>query len=827
MPDKKAKTPSSLRSKVHPNSADVVIVGGGVVGCSIAYHLTKLGITDVVLLERKQLTSGTTWHAAGLVGQLRGSQNMTRLAKYTAELYQELEAETGQATGFKQNGSISIATTPGRLEELRRMCSMAQVFELEASEISVSEVKSRYPLLNVDDVLGAISIPSDGQINPVDVTQALAKGARAGGAKIVEQTKVERVLVEQGQVCGVATEHGEIKAPIVVIAAGMWSREFAEPLGVRVPLHACEHFYIVTEPIAELTRELPVLRDYDAYSYYKEDAGKILLGAFEPKAKPWGMGGIPESFCFDELAEDYPHFEPVLEMAMHRLPILQDTGIQMFFCGPESFTPDVRYHIGESPEIKNCFVAAGLNSIGIQSAGGIGKVLASWIKDGYAPMDLWEVDVRRNLPFQTNKRYLHDRVTESLGLLYAMHWPFRQNESARDVRKSPFYDRLVAKGACHGSAFGWERPNWYAINGQVPCYEYTYGKPNWFDAQAHEHYAVRNNVALFDQTSFAKFLVQGTDALKVLDRLSANKVDVANGRVVYTSWLNERGGIEADLTITRISDNEFLVVTSGETEVRDFAWLTRHIPADAHAFATNVTSGLAVLSVMGPRSRELLQSISPSDFSTDGFRYGASKEVEIGYARVRANRLSYVGELGWELYIPTEFALGVYDAIVDAGESFDLVHAGYHALNSLRLEKAYRHWGHDITIEETPIDAGLMQAVKLEKSGGFIGRDALIAQQAKDKSRVLMQFLLDDPNEMLFYNEPIWREQELVGYITSGMFGHTLGSSVGLGYVKLTAGTLPDAIAAMQYEIEIAGRKVSARASLTAMYDAENLKVRA
>ena len=596
----------------HPTHAQVVVIGGGVVGCSIAYHLTKLGITDVVLFERKQLTSGTTWHAAGLVGQLRGSQNMTRLAKYTAELYQGLEAETGQATGFKQNGSISIATTEGRLEELRRMCSMAQVFDLTVTELGRDEVKERYPLLNVDDVLGAITIPSDGQINPVDVTQALAKGARMGGAKIFENTEVSRLVTENKRIVGVETSSGFVKTPKVVLAAGMWTREFAAQIGVNVPLHACEHFYIVTEPIPELGSELPVLRDYDAYSYYKEDAGKILLGAFEPKSKPWGMDGIPESFCFDELPEDYPHFEPVLEMAMHRMPILQDTGIQTFFCGPESFTPDVRYHIGESAEVENCFIAAGLNSIGIQSAGGIGKVLADWIKDGYPPMDLWEVDVQRNLPFQTNRRYLHDRVEESLGLLYAMHWPFRQYESSRQVRKSPFYERLRDAGACYGEAFGWERPNWYATGDERAEYEYTYGRPNWFDAQAREHQAVRERVGIFDQTSFAKFLVQGRDAAAVLNRIAANNIDVAPGRIVYTQWLNERAGIVADLTITRLAAHEFLVVTSGETEVRDFNWLTRHIPADAHAFATNVTSAYAVLSLMGPESRQLIAGCFPA-----------------------------------------------------------------------------------------------------------------------------------------------------------------------------------------------------------------------
>ncbi|MEM7467460.1 MAG: FAD-dependent oxidoreductase [Pseudomonadota bacterium] len=814
-----------MREPVFPTNCEVVIIGGGVIGCSIAYHLTKLGISDVVLLERRQLTSGTTWHAAGLVGQLRGSQNLTRLAKYTAELYHSLEQETGQATGFKQNGSISIATTEGRLEELRRMCSMAQVFDLPVTELAIEDIKARYPLLNVSDVKGAISIPSDGQINPVDVTQALAKGARNGGARVLEDTIVTSLELAGGRISGVRTNRGMIKAPIVVIAAGMWSRDFAQQVGVHVPLHACEHFYIVTEPIPELGSNLPVLRDYDAYSYYKEDAGKILLGAFEPISKPWGMDGIPASFCFDELPEDYPHFEPVLEAAMHRLPILNEVGIQTFFCGPESFTPDVRYYLGESPNLKNCFVAAGLNSIGIQSAGGIGKVLADWIKNGYAPMDLWEVDIRRGLPFQTNKKYLHDRVTESLGLLYAMHWPNRQYESARGVRKSPFHARLESAGACHGEAFGWERANWFVSDHQAPKYEYSYGKPNWFEAQAREHLAVRQGVGLFDQSSFAKFLLQGRDAANVLNYLSANNVDVQPGRVVYTQWLNERGGIEADLTITRISTTEFLIVTSGETEIRDFAWLTQHIPDDAHAFASNVTSAYAVLSVMGPESRNLLSVLSPNDFTNEAFPFGDSQEVELAYARVRANRISYVGELGWEIYIPTEFALSVYDELIQSGQKFSLQHAGYHALNSLRLEKAYRHWGHDIGIEETPVEAGLMHVVKLDK-GEFIGRDAVIERASVQKTRAMVQFLLEDDNAMLFHNEPVWRNGELVGYITSGMFGHSLGAAVGLGYVQCEKGVDADYVASGDFEIEIAGQKFAAKASLQAMYDPGNERIR-
>ena len=810
-----------------PRSARVVIVGGGIIGCSIAYHLTKLGISDVVLLERRQLTCGTTWHAAGLVGQLRGSQRMTQLAKYTAELYRGLEAETGQATGFKQTGSISIATNEARFEELKRNASMAKIFDLQVDVIGPEEVKERYPLVNVEDVLGAAYIPSDGKANPVDVTQALARGARTGGALIRENCKVLGVRHDGERVTGVDTDAGEIAAETVVLCAGMWTRDLAATIGVNVPLHACEHFYIVTEPFDGVTPDLPVLRDYDACAYYKEDAGKILLGAFEPHAKPWGMDGIPEDFSFDQLPEDFDHFEPVLTQAMHRMPALADVGIQTFFCGPESFTPDVRYHLGEVPELANCFVAAGFNSIGIQSAGGVGQVLAEWIRDGSPPPDLWEVDVRRNLPFQSNRKYLRQRVSESLGLLYAMHWPFHQAETGRGVRRSPVHDRLVAHGACHGVAFGWERPNWFAPEGTAARYEYSYGRQNWFGPSAEEHSAVREAVGLLDQCSFAKFRLQGRDAERVLGQVAANHVDVAPGRVVYTQWLNERGGIEADLTITRLAANDFLIVTSGEFQIRDFHWLKRHIPEGAHAVLTDVTSGLSMLGVMGPRARDLLQSLSPDDLSNDGFPFGTSREIELGFAMVRASRISYVGELGWELYIPSEFTTGVFDVLVEAGESYGLRHVGMHAMNSLRVEKAYRHYGHDITDADTPLEGGLGFAVKFDKPGGFIGRGALQRQREAGLNKRLVQFLLTDPQPMLYHNEPIWRDGVLAGYVRSAMYGHTLGGAVALGYVENPDGVDADYVNSGTYEIEIAGVRYPATAALRPLYDPKSERIKA
>ena len=809
-----------------PARARVVIVGGGVIGCSVAYHLTKLGWHDVVLLERKQLTSGTTWHAAGLIGQLRQSINMTQLARYTAELYRGLEAETGQATGYRQCGSISLATTVGRMEELRRNASMAKVFGLRVDVVTRGEIRALYPLASLDDVIGGIHIPSDGYANAVDITQALAKGARSRGARIYQDLAVTAIHRDGRRVTGVQTTNGRIDADYVVMCGGMWTRNLAASVGVTVPLHACEHYYVLFKDVPGLNPDLPVLRDYDHCSYFKYDAGKLLVGAFEPHARPWGMNGIADDFSFGEIAGDFSHFEPVLLDAMRRVPALEQAGIQKFFCGPESFTPDVRYHLGESAELANCFVAAGLNSIGLQSAGGIGKVVSEWIRDGHPPVDLWEVDVRRAMPFQINRKYLQARVSESLGLLYATHWPFRQYESARGVRKSALHDRLAAIGACFGEAFGWERPNWYAPRGGRAEYEYSYGRQNWFDSSAREHRAVRDGVGLFDQSSFAKFRLEGADSVTTLNRVCANDVDVPVGKIVYTQWLNERGGIEADLTVTRLSETAYLIVTGAETEVRDFHWLSRHIDNDARCVLTNVTSGMGVLSLMGPKARELLQSLTPDDVSDRAFPFATSRVIELGLALVRASRITYVGELGWELYIPTEFMLGVYDELAAAGTSSGLVHAGYHALNSLRMEKAYRHWGHDITDEDTPLEAGLGFAVKMEKSGGFIGRDALLKQQQSNLTKRLVQFKLKSPEPLLYHNEPIWQGDAIVGCIRSGMYGHTLGAAVGLGYVTAREGQTAATIGPDEYEIEIAGIRYPATAPLKPMYDAANERIK-
>ena len=820
-----------------PERARIVIIGGGVVGCSIAYHLALRGETDVVLLERSELTSGTTWHAAGLVGQLRSTRNLTMLAKHTTELFATLEETTGQATGFRQPGSVSIAATQARMEELKRGASMARAFGLPVDVIDVDEIARRVPIVHLDDIVGGVHLPGDGVVNPVDVTLALARGARDRGVRIYEGTPVTRVLVEGGRAVGVAHRVGDVEsvigADVVVNAAGMWAPQIVRDLGITVPLHAAEHFYIVTEEIPDLPRNLPVLRDPDSCAYVKEEAGKLLVGWFEPVAKPWsslrpgGGGGVPEDFSFGTLPEDIDHIAPLLEMAAHRVPLLEEAGIRLFFNGPESFTPDDRYLLGETPEVRGLYLACGFNSIGIQSSGGAGMVLADWIVDGHPPMDLWDVDIRRMMPFQSAPAYLRDRTVESLGLLYAMHWPFLQPETSRGARRSTLHDRLAERGACFGELAGWERANWFAPPGVQPRYEYSYGPQNWFEHSAAEHSAVREAVGMFDQSSFACFVVQGPDAESVLNRLCANDVAVEPGRIVYTQWLNERGTIEADLTVTREADDRYLVVTGPASQVRDFTWLRSQIPGHARCTAVDVTSGLAVLGVMGPRSRDLLQSLTTADLSAATFPFATSREIDLGYARVRASRITYVGELGWELYVPGEAAPAVFDTIMAAGADHGLRLAGYHALNSLRMEKAYRHWGHDISPDETPLEAGLGFAVAWDKPGGFAGREALLRQRDEGVRQRLVLFQLPADAPWAYHNEPIWRDGRIVGHVTSGMFGHTVGAPLAFGYAHRDDGVADrDWVMSGDYEIEVACERIPVSASLTALYDPAGERVR-
>ena len=813
-------------AKQIPESAQVVIIGGGIVGASIAYHLTELGWTDVVLLERNTLTSGTTWHAAGLVGCLRATQNMTRLAAYSAELYESLERDMGHATGFQKVGSLSVADNPERMEELVRGAGMASAFDVEVDIISAEDLVSRWPLLNPEGIVGGAWIPGDGQASPVDTTMALAAVARERGARIFEGVSVERIRTEGGRAIGVETNQGPMDAEHVVTAAGMWSHKLGRDVGVNIPLHACEHFYLVTEPIPDLPSGLPILRDTDNCIYVKTEAGRLMVGAFEPVAKPYGMGGLPTDQPFLQLDEDWEHLAPVYEAACERIPILADVGIRLFFNGPESFTPDDRYLLGETPELRNHWVATGFNSIGMQSAGGAGKVLAEWIVNGRPPMDLWDVDVRRMQPFQTNSRYLHDRSIEALGLLYAMHWPFRQVETARGVRRSPVHDRLVALGACLGEGGGWERPNWYAPEGVEPVYEYTYGRQNWFEHSAAEHRACREGAAYFDQTSLAKLLVQGPDACAVLNRISSADVDVEPGTSVYTTWLNDRGGIEADLTVNRLDEERFLVVTAFSTQVKDADWIARHTPDGARMTVTDVTSGYAVLGVFGPRARDIVAPLTDADLSTEAFPFGTLQEIDLAYARAIAVRRTYMGELGWELYVPTEFALGAFDALWESGAPNGLVAAGYHAMNSLRMEKAYRHWGDDIGDEDTPLEAGLSWGVSFDKPGGFIGHDALVDQREVGVTRRLVQFRLDDPGPLLYHDEPVLRDGQLVGRITSGMYGHTVGAALGMSYVDCEPGTPRAQVLEGTFEVDVNGVLVPATASYRPFYDPDSLRIR-
>jgi len=814
-------------SKPLPGSARVVIIGGGVIGCSIAYHLTKLGWRDVVLLERRQLTCGTTWHAAGLLTTLRDTEAQTKLAKYTQDLYRGLEAETGQATGIINCGSVQLAMTDDKVFEMRRGCALARCFDVESHEISAAEVKALWPLADVANVKAAFHFPHDGRVNPADVTQALAKGARLGGARLFENTKVIGITQAHGRVTGVRTEQGDIAAEFVVNCAGMWARDVGAMVGVNVPLQAAEHYYLISEAIAGVHQKLPILRDPGNSAYIREEAGKIMVGFFEPIAKPWGLQGIPEDFCFNDIQADWDRMMPVVEQALKRVPILLDTGIKLFFCGPESFTPDHNYLMGEAPNLRNFFVAAGFNSLSILSGGGAGMVMAHWIAEGLAPMDLWSVDLRRAHAWQNNDRYLHDRIVESLGIGYQDHWPFRQWTTARGVKKSILHDRLAAVGACFGESAGWERPNWYARPGQTPAYEYAWGRQNWFEINAEEHRAVRERVGLFEQTSFSKLLVQGRDAERVLNRLSTSDMRVALGKVVYTQFLNTRGGIEADLTVTRLAADQFLVVTAAFTQTHVEALIRQQIPDDACCVVTDVSGAWSMLNLQGPQSRALLQSVAASDLSPAAFPFGTCREIRIGYQTLLAVRLTYVGELGWELYIPTAFTLPVYDTLVAAGREHGLAHCGYHALNSLRIEKAYREWAHDIGPHDTPLEAGLAFTCAWDKPEGFIGRDALLAQRAAGlPKRRLAQFVLDDPTPLLYHNEPIYRDGELNSYTTSAMYGHTLGAAVAMGYVVNAEGVSDEYVASGHYEIEVGGRRYAARCSLKPFYDPANARVR-
>jgi len=798
-----------------PESADVVIVGGGIEGCSIAYHLAKRGVNNVVVLERKQLTCGTTWHAAGLVSQLWPTPTLTALAKYSHELYASLEAETGQATGYRKIGSLSLARNEERLEEFKRTSSMAAVFGVESEFVNNARLEDLYPGINTEGVIGAMYIENDGQTNPIDTTMALAKGARNRGVSIIEDCKVTEIVSENGVAVGVRTAQGDIKADKVVLAAGLWSRDLAAPLGIDLPLYACEHFYVVTDEMPGLTKR-PVLRDFDKGIYFKEDAGKMLVGWFELNAIGCPMSKIAEDFCFDQFEVDMDHIEPYLLGGMETFPEFGEAGIRTFFNGPESFTMDNLHLMGPTPEIENFYVACGMNSKGIGAGGGLGKVIADWMIDGHPSGDVWECDVRRSHPVQRTQSYVESRIPEALGHSYDMHWPFYQYHSARDLTLSPLHEILKAQGACFGEVGGYERANWFARDGAEAKYEYSYKRQNWFEFYAREHLAVRESLGLFDMSSFAKFEVSGPDAQSALHYISAADLNVDVGKVVYTQWLDDRGGINADLSIVKIDNDRFWVVTSIGSFNRDWWHLKQNLHGDVTL--TDVSQQYVCLSLQGPNARKALAKIAETDVTAEGFAFGIGRFAKIAGVDTWMQRLSYVGELGWEIFVPATDAVKVYETIKQAGTEFDICNAGLHALNSLRLEKGFRHWGHDVGAEDNLIEAGLGFVAK-PGAGNFIGRDAFVEQKSLGlPDRRLLQFLVEDPEPMLYHNEPVIMNGEAVGYLTSGMYAHSLGSAIGMGYVacpELTA----DKIAAASFEIEIARERYAAKASLKAFYD--------
>ncbi|HJR38135.1 MAG TPA: FAD-dependent oxidoreductase [Nocardioidaceae bacterium] len=812
-----------------PDRARVVIIGGGVIGASVAYHLTRLGWTDVLVVEQGTLSCGTTWHAAGLVGQLRATESGTRLVQYSTELYARLEHETGLSAGFKRCGGVTVARTEDRMTQLRRTAATAEAFDLECELLTPAQARDRYPVMQVEDLVGAIWLPGDGKANPTDLTMALAKGARSGGATVVERVRVLDVLTENGAVTGVRTDKGDVEAEVVVNCAGQWAKQIAELVGVTVPLHSAEHFYVVTDQIDGVHPELPILRDPDGYTYFKEEVGGLVVGGFEPEAKPWvSPDEIPYPFEFSLLEEDWEHFSVLMDNALLRIPALHETGIRKFYNGPESFTPDNQFVLGEAPTVRGFFVGAGFNSVGIATAGGAGRALAEWIVEGRPTADLVAVDIRRFARFNGNNRWLRDRVAEILGLHYAVPWPNRELETARPFRRSPVHHLLERANASFGSRMGWERANYFAPAGEDPAIDYTWGKPSWLPWSATEQAATRAAVGLFDQTSFSKYLVLGRDAESSLQWICTNDVAVPVGRSVYTGLLNDRGTYESDLTVTRTGPEEFLLVSSAATTERDIDWITRNIPDGADTKVVDVSSSYAVLGVMGPRSRELLTRLSDDRFDDDAFPFGTSRLVRLGYSTVRATRITYVGELGWELYVPVEFAVGVYEELMREGEPLGLVQAGYYAIESMRLEKGYRAFGRELTPDYGPVEAGLTFACKLKTDIAFLGREALEKAKGAGPRRRLVSFAVSDPAAMLWGGELVLRDGRPVGQVTSAAWGEAVGACVGLAYVQDPASEAVsrDWVGSGDYEVNVGGEIFPVAVSLRPVFDPDNTRVR-
>jgi len=812
-----------------PSRAQVVIIGGGIVGTSVAYHLTRLGWTDVVLLEQGQLSSGTTWHAAGLLGQLRATEGGTRLVQYSAQLYSELEGETGLATGFKRCGGVTVARTEDRMVQLRRTAATAEAYDLECELITPARAKELYPVLATEGLVGAIWLAGDGTANPVDVTASLARGARDKGARVFERTRVLGITQERGQVTGVVTDQGPIEADVVVNCAGQWAKAVGALAGVHVPLHSAEHFYVVSEQIEGVHTNLPILRDPDGYTYFKEEVGGLVIGGFEPEAKPWvAPDQLPYPFEFQLLDEDWDHFSILMESALLRIPALHHTGIKKFYNGPESFTPDNQFIIGEAPELRNFFVGAGFNSVGIASAGGAGRVLAEWIVGGEPTVDLVAQDIRRFAAFNANNQWLHDRVGEILGLHYEIPWPNRELVTARPFRRSPVYHLLEEVGAQFGSKMGWERANVFAPAGREPLLEYTWDKPNWLPWSVEEQQRTRSSVTLFDETSFGKLHISGRDAESVLQRLCTADVAVPVGRSVYTGMLNRRGGYEADVTVTRVTHDRYLLVTGSASVLRDLAWIERHVGTGEHVAVVDVSSSYAVYGVMGPGSRSLLQRLTRTDLSDAAFPFATSQELDLGHSTVRATRITYVGELGWELYVPTEFAVGVYEDLFEAGADVPLTGAGYYAINSLRLDKGYRAFGTDLTPDHNPVEAGLKFTCKLASTVDFIGRDAVERAVAEGPRRRLVSFRLEDPDPMLWGGELVLRDGHVAGQVTSVAWSATQGAAVGLAYVwrRDREPVTTEYLGVGTFEVNVGGRLCPATVGLKAPYDPTNGRIR-
>ncbi len=810
-----------------PSQAKAVIIGGGIVGCSTAYHLARLGYGEVLLLERAKLTSGSTFHAAGLVGQLRTNANITQLLKNSIELYDKLEEETGQATGWKMNGGLRLACNQERWTEVKRQATTARSFGLEMELLTPGEARELWPLMEISDLVGAAFLPTDGQANPSDITLALAKGARQAGAVVVEDCPVTGIAVANGKAVGVTTAEGEITCDVVVDCAGQWAREVAALAGVNVPLVSVQHQYIVTEAIDGVARGLPTLRDPDRLIYFKEEVGGLVMGGYEPNPVPWAENGIPAGFHFSLLDNDWDHFEPLMEQALRRVPALETAGVKEMINGPESFTPDGNFILGEAPEVANFYVGAGFNAYGIAAGGGAGQALAEWIAAGEPPLDLWPVDIRRFGKPHGDIDWVRSRTLELYGKHYTMAWPHEEHASGRPNRVSPIYPALEGQGACFGEKLGWERPNWFARDGEQPRDVYSYGRQNWFPAVGEEHRAVRERAGLIDQSSFAKFRVTGPDAAAALNWICANNIDKPVGALTYTQMCDGRGGIQCDLTVARLGENEFYIVTGTGFATHDFAWIARNIPDGLDATLTDVTEELATFSLMGPRARDILEQITDDDVSHAGFPFATCRELAIDGTKLQALRLTYVGELGWELHLPVAQALSVYRQIMAAGAAFGIANAGYRAIESLRLEKGYRAWGSDIGPDYTPFEAGLGWAVKLKKNIPFQGREALAAQQGRPLTKRLACFTLDDPDVVLLGRETIYRAGRRVGWLTSAGWGYTMATNIGYGYVRNPDGVDDEFLYGGDYELEVATERYPCRIHRHTLYDPKMARVKA